>query len=784
MSKIWSFLHRFNNNSRRFGFFKKIIGDIIFQKWLIVAIMSFVLALILSPQVLVRVPTYVVGSIATNNIKADHEFLVEDTASTEQKRLTAGEEALSVYDYDREMESKRSHAVMDAFITAQKIHHQALREENNETTELSARTAFSEAFGGELTGDEMKFVEKYGYSFAVANDIVRLIEALYKRGHLVNDAFSEGDLKKGILARDINSQQVMEVRDLSTAIYPDDVDTILRNGAENTLSGKDEDYRALCFSLARKMVEPNLTFAKNETEKHRKEMMASVRPVFYKVQKNEMIVREGEKITLTDVNKLNALYTGSDGEWFLNLSIFIGMFLTILILSIVLYLLIRHRLPTVDNTSIDIIFLAAGAVLQLLLIKAGIFICEAMDTAFPFVTGDTCHHALPFTVCAMLVTVLLDRDIGIVFAVFTSILAVFLFENPLSMLIFSFLGTVIAAYYIAHCRQRSAFLKTGLLVGGVNVLSVICLSLISGTFLDMKTVFESAMGLAGGVLSGVIVAGIVPLFEYLFGYITDIRLLEHANLNQPVFQQMVMIAPGTYHHSAIVASMAEAAAESIGANSLLAKVSAYYHDIGKIKKSNYYIENQQNWENKHDHLSPKMSSLVIISHVKDGVELARKYKLGRAITDIIRQHHGTRLVNFFYEKAKKESKSSRNKILESDFRYPGPKPQTKEAGIVLLADVTEATSRSLKNPTPSRIRNLVDEWVKKIVDEGQLDESNLTFRDLSKISENFTRILTGIFHHRIDYAESSDEIPNVIHFNGKKKKNGSSRTKPVAAKGD
>ena len=777
-------MHRFNNDSRRFGFLKKIIGDILFQKWLIVAVMSFILALILSPQVLVRVPTYVVGSIATNNIKADHEFLVEDTASTEQKRLTAGEDALSVFDYDGEMASKRSRAVTDAFMKAQELHRPVLWEENTETTILSVRTVFSETLGAETSNDEIIFVEKYGYSFAVANDIVQLVEAVYEKGYLVNDAFSEDDLKKGILARDINSQKISEIKDLSTVIHPGDVPEMLRDRAADILSGKDNDYRTVSVSLAGKMVEPNLTFAKNETEKHRKDMMASVRPVFYKVQKNEMIVREGEKITRADVDKLNALYTGSKGKWFLNLSIFIGMFLTILILSSLLYLLIHHYLPSVDNRSIDIVFLSVAAVLQLFLMKAGIFICEAMETASPFVTGGICHHALPFTVGAMLVTVLLDRDIGIVFAVFTSILAVFLFENPVSWLIYSFLGTIVAAHYIAHCRQRSAFLKTGLLVGGVNVLSVVCLSLISGTFLNTGTVFEAAMGLIGGILSGVIVAGMVPLFEYLFGYITDIKLLEHANLNQPVFQQMVMIAPGTYHHSAIVASMAEAAAESIQANSLLAKVSGYYHDIGKIKKSHYYIENQQNWENKHDHLSPKMSSLVIISHVKDGIELARKYRLGRAITDIIRQHHGTRLVNFFYEKAKKESKSSRTKILESDFRYPGPKPQTKEAGIVLLADIIEATSRSLKNPTPSRIRNLVDEWVKKIVDEGQLDESNLTFRDLSKISENFTRILTGIFHHRIDYAESADEIPNVIHFNGKKKKNGGSRTKPATVKGN
>jgi len=221
---------------------------------------------------------------------------------------------------------------------------------------------------------------------------------------------------------------------------------------------------------------------------------------------------------------------------------------------------------------------------------------------------------------------------------------------------------------------------------------------------------------------------------------------------------MIMVAPGTYHHSVVVASMVEAAAEAINANSLLAKVSAYYHDIGKIKKPIYYIENQQNWENKHDSLTPQMSSLVIISHVKDGCALAKDYKLGRPIIDIIRQHHGTSIVSYFYEKAKKNEKISGQSALESDFRYPGPKPQSKEAGLVLLGDVIEASSRTLKNPTPSRIKNHVVSRIRQVLAESQLDESELTLQDLNKIGESFNRILTGIFHHRIDYSESSIEV--------------------------
>ena len=279
----------------------------------------------------------------------------------------------------------------------------------------------------------------------------------------------------------------------------------------------------------------------------------------------------------------------------------------------------------------------------------------------------------------------------------------------------------------------------------------------------------------GGIVSGIIVAGITPLFETFFDYSTDIKLLELANLNQPIFQRMIMEVPGTYHHSIIVASLAEAAAETIRANPLLARVSAYYHDIGKTKKPQYFIENQRNGENRHDRLSPKMSSLIITSHVKDGCELACKAKLGTQITNIIREHHGTSLVSYFYEKAKRDKDASIRSLPESDFRYAGPKPQSKEAGLVLLADVVEASSRALSSPTPARIRNLVRERIEKVFMDGQLDECEITLHDLNKIAENFTRILNGIFHQRIDYPD-----PVIREFNRSKKKNHASHNRKQA----
>ena len=253
----------------------------------------------------------------------------------------------------------------------------------------------------------------------------------------------------------------------------------------------------------------------------------------------------------------------------------------------------------------------------------------------------------------------------------------------------------------------------------------------------------------------------------IFDYKTDITLLELANLDRPILRRLMIEAPGTYHHSVVVGTLVEAAASETGANPLLAKVCGYYHDIGKMSKPLYFIENQRG-KNKHDKLAPSMSSLILIAHVKDGVEIAKKNKLGQVIIDTIKQHHGTSLIKYFYEKAKQLKGEDAVKI--DDFRYPGPKPQTREAGLVMLADAVEAASRTLENPTPSRIQGLVQNLIDQIFSDGQLDACELTLKDLHNIAKSFNKILTGIHHHRIEYPEQRA----AVEGNGKgKTKNGS-----------
>jgi len=747
-----------NNNSLASRIVPEFVKNPLLQRWVISISISLVLALLLSPRIAhINPPDYDVGSIATKDIKADRDFLVEDRAVTEQKRLEAVTLVQSTFDYDRNQPAKIGMKMSKAFLIMGNAYrlteNEDLTSEDRDVIIKDARKQFEDTLDISFSKSEFRSFNKDHFSVVILNKIVKLLYSVYNKGPFIKEPFSNPDSEKGIIIHDIISREIVGHKNLSSILTLKDIEKLLSENSKKIFDSKEKSLRTASVSLIRKVMRPNLTFSKDATEASKIAAAEKVKPVLYEVQKNEMIVREGQKVTPSDLDKLDALFQGQEGKGFVYGFRLIGMALIVLFLFIILYYVVKSWLRTLTDINIDLFFLGTTAILQILLVKASIFICEAVSIALPSIPTFISLYAIPFTAGTMLVTVLINRDAGLIFSVFLSLLFTFLLDEKIPFFLLSFIGSIFAAYSIANCRQRSAFYTTGLLIGGVNMVLVICLSLIAGTMVSMDTLLKLVMGFFGGIIAGGIVSGIVPLFESLFRYTSDIKLLELANLNHPVFQEMVMVAPGTYHHSIVVASMVETAAEAIGANSLLTKVSAYYHDIGKMRKPQYYIENQEKGENRHDNLTPKMSSLVIISHVKDGWELAKEYKLGRAITDIIQQHHGTRLAVYFYEKAKKEKNNSSNQVLEIDYRYPGPKPQTKEAGLVLLGDVIEASSRTLKDPTPSRIKTLVKKRIREVIDDGQLDESELTFSDLNKIAESFIMILNGIFHHRIEYSD-------------------------------
>jgi putative nucleotidyltransferase with HDIG domain len=333
---------------------------------------------------------------------------------------------------------------------------------------------------------------------------------------------------------------------------------------------------------------------------------------------------------------------------------------------------------------------------------------------------------------------------GLLLAFFTMLM----FQAGYTLFIYHFLGGMLGTWLMVRAQNRQD------VVWSIVPLAVGLSVIWAGTALLANVSFEEApfnlIAVAvNSIFSLIILFAVSPVMEMLFGYSTRFRLMELMSLEQPLMQEMMMAIPGTYHHSLVVANMVEAGCKVIGANSLLCKVAALYHDVGKVGYPEYYIENQHGGPNKHDKIAPSLSVLILLSHVKKGTELAERYNLGREIADIIQQHHGTRLIQYFYQKAQKLGEKPR----ESDYCYPGPRPQTREAAILMLADAVEASSRTLADPTPARIRGHIDSIIKGIFSEGQLDESELTFKDLHYLSENFQRILTGIFHQRIVYPE-------------------------------
>jgi putative nucleotidyltransferase with HDIG domain len=390
--------------------------------------------------------------------------------------------------------------------------------------------------------------------------------------------------------------------------------------------------------------------------------------------------------------------------------------------------------------------------LLFLLVKIALVVSSTLDAAFPEIEPETFYYLFPFAVGAMVVRIVLNSEVSLIFNLLATLLLGVQF-GTVPVMLYAFIGGLTGAHRVRHCKERSLIYRAGLHLGLINAGVVLFLALLSGHPLGAQTGWGMLFGFFGGILCAAMTTAIIPVIESLFRYTTDIKLLELANMNNPLLRELMVQAPGTYHHSVIVGNLVEAAAESINANPLLAKVAAYYHDIGKIKKPLYFSENMRDGENRHDKLAPSMSALILAAHVRDGLELAKKHRLGGMIKEIIEQHHGTSQMRFFLDRARQLQDPDQPPVDEHEYRYPGPKPQTREAALIMLADAVEAASRTLTNPTPARIQGLVQKLVNHIFTDGQLNESELTLKDLHLIAKSFNLVLAGIYHHRVDYPE-------------------------------
>lgn len=744
------------------------------RKWMILIGLSLVVSLLLFPDILVRPRTYVLGDVADRDIKATRDFLVENQALTQEKREQAVRSVLSVYDFDPTGNNLIAR-IKEAFQQAKEYREKEAPLPGEEMTQDTPPRleAFEERFFQilEIDPDDSLFKSLFenGFPPQVEKAVSLLLSKILNRGVVSNKKMLLTHIGKGILLRHVHQEKEIKVLDLSRFYDLEEARTFLKGqgtALRQFLSSTALIRSAMDLSLA--LVKPNVTFNKRETELRKDAARKSVKPVYFKVKKGEMLVREGDIINHENLVKLNEEYKGSGWRAMIGRAPAMALLIAFLLSSTYIMGLMSED-PSRGDVR-DTLFCALTVLVIFLVAMASQLVAEEIARGFSFFAPRALLFAIPVATGAMLISIFQGFRVAATFSLILAVLTTLVIRGGVDFFIYFFIGNLVAAHGVRNCRDRGTLIKAGLNVGLANLVLAIAVEALHGSLYSVELGIACLAASLGGILVGVIATGILPLVEMSFGFTTDIKLLELASLDQPLFKELMVRAPGTYHHSVIVSNLVEASAEAIDANPLLAKVAAYYHDIGKMKKPLYFIENQANRENKHGKLAPSMSSLILISHVKDGIELAREHRLGREIIDIIQQHHGTSLIQYFYQKAREQAEKKGAKITqvkEEAFRYPGPKPQTKEAGLVMLADVVEAASKTLVDPTVARVQGMVQKIINRVFSDGQLDECELTLKDLNEIAKSFNKTLSGMFHHRVDYPEPvSRDATGKKHGNG------------------
>ncbi|RLC26447.1 MAG: HD family phosphohydrolase [Deltaproteobacteria bacterium] len=728
-------------------------------RWFILIGFTIIFTITLYPTLIITKHSYKLGDVAERDIKAPKDFLIEDEESTKENRKKAAEKVLPVYDIDASLSVKLSQNVKQAFAEMADIFevykkNQGKALSNEKLWQL--KKSFEEKVGITVSDDAYKILIKEKFSSNIADFISKILTEIINNGVVINKDILLKESDKAIIIRDVETKTEKVVYDLKALYGHNQAKTMVRIIGQPLLKDMNYNLVNVIVDFVQKLIQPNITLNTNEIEERKKRVAAEIKPVLYKIKTGEMLLREGEIITKVQLLKLKNLQAQTKKERILAISIGAAMImLCLLVISYILH--INHNSRFARNRNKNLMLMACMLIIILLLARVSAPLSEALTQNSTFgISPSSIIFGIPIASGTMIICLFLGLDIAIPFALLTAACTAVIFQNRFEIFIYFLLNSAMAAYWLQNCRERKVFIKAGLKIGLLNVVLSTAIAVYISGFLGFKILEVWAFAFMGGIVAGIITTGIVPIVEIAFGYTTDITLLELANLERSILRRLMIEAPGTYHHSVIVGNMVEAAATEIGANPLLAKACGYYHDIGKIKKPLYFIENQKNGKNKHNKLAPSMSKHILVAHVKEGVEMAKQNKLGQDIIDTIRQHHGTSLISFFYEKAKKQKGEDNIEI--DNFRYPGPKPQTKEAGLVMLADVVEAASRALDNPTPSRIQGLVQNLINKIFSDGQIDDCELTLKDLHKIAKTFNRILSGIHHHRIDYPEKSSSI--------------------------
>ena len=739
-----------------------------------------------------------VGEIASRNIKANRNILVEDLETTTQRRNQAAFDVPPIYDWDSGM--------VDLIITrleeslawlepSPKVSPPIQSPDSTESPNRIPTTPYipvssleerREAFSAGLE----EVVQEKSYQALIAlpqiqplvtairNWLTSLGQQLVVDGPEVLEELAHTPfyiIRSSMDGSERRSVGITGVVDLSGMRQQ------LSATIGQFLDEFSPDIQQWLLEETRTQIRPNIIFNFTETQTRRKLAYNSVEPVFFQARQGQMVVREGAIITNSIRMKLEVMHETQWTDSILWRILGLATTLGSLLWMSRWFLFTTTTIFPRDNKTTYLL----GSIL--LIVSMLSVMTYAIGQSMMEILNLPSHNMVIYLPEAALGAALASLTLGnrsstpsgaLIIGAILSLMGALVNNGGLSLFAYYMAGSLVGAASLRTCRRRFDVLYCGLKIGIVQMMAIPVVELLSGSSPDWYWLLGGLMALMSGLLVGLWGLALIPLLESLFNITTDSRLTELASGHHSLIRDLSLRSPGTYHHSVMMGNLAEAAAESIHANPLLARVMALYHDIGKMNSPHYFVENQSG-ENRHDHLSPAMSTKVIMAHVKGGLELAKKHKLGEFIQEAITTHHGNSLLQYFYNRAVNQSTNSHETVSEEEFRYPGPRPQSREAGILMLADSVEAAARTLKTPAPAQIQALVKRIVSTKIRDGQLDECKLTLYELARIEEAFTRVLTlGFYHHRIEYPDQNRALQRKIRSNVKN--TGNLRIQPTA----
>ncbi|RKD34730.1 HD family phosphohydrolase [Thermohalobacter berrensis] len=677
------------SNNTFLKFFKKTFV----QQITLVTVFTILLFIIVVNNIAQEKISVEIGDIAPKDVRATKDIV--DSVKTRELKLKVMEEVEPRHRVDPSIQVKVKNEIKEFFELVYEV------KEYEDTTFETKVKLLAQDSNIDLTN------ENYNAALKASKESLNMLES------------NISDILSQIMGTGIKKEELEYEKENVKKIF-------------NSLDDLPKNLKILGINIVNKSIRPNRFLDKETTDQKRREAAEQISPVI--VKEGELIVKKGEKVDerIFELIKSTGLLKEKNG---IDYSLNIGTLFIVLLLEgiVISYLYIFERRTINDVKHLVILSII---ILSVILISKGI--------------SGISGYLIPISAATMLISILIDAKLAILINFVLAIIIGMITGNDVNNIIMLLIGGTVGAFGVINTNQRHNIFLTGLIVGVANVLTILSFGLIADVRIQ-ELLSKVIYGLLNGLFSSILTIGSLPLWESIFSILTPLKLLELSNPNHPLLKKLLLEAPGTYHHSIIVGNLSEAAAEAIEGNTLIARVGAYYHDVGKLKRPYLFKENQFNNENPHNKLNPSLSTLIITSHVKDGVEMAQKYKLPNVITNIIREHHGNTLVAYFYHKAL--NCENNEHIDEDNFRYDGPKPQTKEAAIIMMADSVEAAVRSMKNPTKGKIEKLVREIIKNKLNDGQLDECNLTLKDLDVIANAFSNVLLGIFHERIEYPK-------------------------------